>query len=119
MRKRLKDNEGRFRLWIPKQKRWIREALSHIVSMRESQEGTPSSISMEALRILERALEPFMGRKSKKIIHLEFREKDEWLYDEVLKLVKGKKEMGMDVSINFETARLIKAGLMSLQEKKL
>lgn len=54
-----------------------------------------------------------MGRRLKKVLRVEFREKDEWLYDEITKLVTVKKEMGLNTSLNFEVARLLKRGLLS------
>lgn len=108
-----KDNEGRLRVWLPLTKRWIREALGHKVATREDCQGVPSSISSEVVRILEEELGWFMGRRKKKILRVEFREKDEWVYDELLKLVQSKKDLGYkDVTVNFEVARLLKSSLV-------
>lgn len=118
MKGRKRPNEGRLRVWLPEQSRWVREALAHSAHMREAVEGVPSSISAEALRILERALGGFMGRRMTKRLTIEFREKDEYLLGEIKAIVEGKKAMGFkDVSVNFEVARLIKAGLLAVQGK--
>lgn len=110
---RTDKNDGRLRCWLPESVRWIREALSHAAAHRESEEGVPSSASMEMVKILERELGWFVGRKPRKVLRIEFREKDEWVYDEVLKLVEAKRAMGIkDVTINFEAARLMKAALL-------
>lgn len=116
MKGRSQPNDGRLRIWLPEKARWVREALSHSATMREMTEGIPSSISAEALRVLERALGGFMGRRAKKQLQIEFREKDEHILEEVKAIVAAKKAMGFkDVSVNFEAVRLMKAGLLALQ----
>lgn len=52
-----------------------------------------------------------MARRLKKSLRIQFREKDEWIYDEIHRLVKVKKDMGIDASVNFEVARILKRGL--------
>lgn len=59
-----------------------------------------------------------MPRRVKKILKIEFRQKDEYLYDEFIQLVENKKQMGIKTSINFEGARLLKFGLFYVKETK-
>ena len=55
-----------------------------------------------------------MPRRKKKVLRIEFRQCDEWLYDHIHQVVAGKKLLGLkDVSVNFEAARLLKRGIMS------
>lgn len=113
MNKRSEKNEGRLRVWLPESKRWIREALEHLSTYREAHDSIPSSVSLEVVNILERELCSFMGRRRKKILRIEFREKDEWVYDEILEVVRAKKALGHgNVSVNFEAGRLLKAALL-------
>ena len=67
---RKEKNEGRLRIWLPKGKRWIREALESISAVRELNDGEPSSISSEALRILEKELSWFKKDSYKHPTHL-------------------------------------------------
>ena len=62
---RMEHNDGRLRVWLPKDKRWIREALAHVVNMRELA-GTPSSISNEVVMMLEEKLKWFVKDAAKK-----------------------------------------------------
>ena len=48
------NNDGRLRIWLSKDRLWIREALAQRVVVTEKVK--PSSVSEEAAKILEQAL---------------------------------------------------------------
>jgi len=43
---------------------------------------------------------------------IKLRDKDEWLFDEIERIVAAKKKMALPTSFEFELARLLKKGLM-------
>lgn len=68
MRSRLPKNDGRLRVWIPEEDRWIRSALEERMSVRERSLGVPSSVSNEAYLVLKQALEKKYGPKTKEVV---------------------------------------------------
>lgn len=63
MTTRKSHNDGRLRIWLPEDKRWIRDALAHVEALNEHR-GFPSSISATAVSILEKELEWFHKEKA-------------------------------------------------------